>query len=122
MVKTNHSDTEVILNGISRYGISFIEKLNGQFSIFFLDNNSKKAFLIRDRLGQKPLYYSIKSGKLIFSSNFLSISNILKNTTLNQQAINNYLNVGVIPGEDTILNQVSEVLPAQIIEIDLENF
>ena len=119
--KTNHSDTEVILNGISRYGISFIEKLNGQFSIFFLDNNSKKAFLIRDRLGQKPLYYSIKSGKLIFSSNFLSISNILKNTTLNQQAINNYLNVGVIPGEDTILNQVSEVLPAQIIEIDLEN-
>ena len=51
----------------------------------------------------------------------MSITNILKNKTLNQKALNNYLNVGVIPGEDTILDQVSEVLPAQIIEIDVEN-
>tara|TARA_B100001250_G_scaffold178827_1_gene153739 strand:- start:3911 stop:5710 length:1800 start_codon:yes stop_codon:yes gene_type:complete len=119
--KTNHSDTEVILNGLSKYGLSFIEKLNGQFSIFFLDNNLKKAFLIRDRLGQKPLYYSLSSGKLIFSSNYLSISKVLKNTTLNQEALNNYLNVGVIPGENTILKQVFEVMPGQIVEIDLEN-
>ena len=119
--KTSHSDTEVILNGLSMHGLKFIEKLNGQFSIFFLDNNLKKAYLIRDRLGQKPLYYSLNAGKLIFSSNFLSITNILKNKTLNQKALNNYLNVGVIPGEDTILDQVSEVLPAQIIEIDVEN-
>ena len=40
--KTNHSDSEVILNGISNYGLSFVEKLNGQFSIFFLDNKLNK--------------------------------------------------------------------------------
>ena len=119
--KTSHSDTEVILTGLSKHGLSFIEKLNGQFAIFFLDNKSKKAYLIRDRLGQKPIYYSLNGGKLIFSSNFLSISNVLKSTTLNQKALNNYFNVGVIPGEGTILDQISEVMPAQIIEIDLEN-
>ena len=37
---TSHSDTEVILNGISEFGITFINKLRGQFSIFYLDKNT----------------------------------------------------------------------------------
>ena len=40
--QTSHSDTEVILKGLSKFGIDFIEKLNGQFSIFFINNKSKK--------------------------------------------------------------------------------
>jgi asparagine synthase (glutamine-hydrolysing) len=119
--KTNHSDTEVILNGISNYGLNFVEKLNGQFAIFFLNNKLNKAYLIRDRLGQKPLYYTLSSDKLLFSSNFLSISDILQRSNVNTNALHNYLNIGVIPGKETILNNVSEVLPAQILEFDLED-
>lgn len=119
--KTNHSDTEVILNGISNYGLSFVEKLNGQFAIFFLDSKLNKAYLIRDRLGQKPLYYTLSSDKLLFSSNFLSISNILQKSNVNTNALHNYLNIGVIPGKETILNNVSEVQPAQILEFDLDD-
>ena len=118
---TNHSDTEVILNGLTKFGLDFIKKLNGQFSIFFLDNKLKKAYLIRDRLGQKPLYFSLENGRLIFSSNFLSINKVLNNTSINEEAINNYLNIGIVPGQNTLLNQISEVLPAQIIEIDIES-
>jgi asparagine synthase (glutamine-hydrolysing) len=118
---TNHSDTEVILNGISKYGLSFIEKLNGQFAIFFLDNKLNKAYLIRDRLGQKPLYYTLSSNKLLFSSNFLSISNILQRSDVDINALSNYLNIGVIPGKETILRNVFEVLPAQILEFNLED-
>ena len=102
-------------------GLDFIKKLNGQFSIFFLDNKLKKAYLIRDRLGQKPLYFSLENGRLIFSSNFLSINKVLNNTSINEEAINNYLNIGIVPGQNTLLNQISEVLPAQIIEIDIES-
>ena len=40
--KTSHSDTEVILKGLSTYGPKFIEKLNGQFAIFFLNSKQKK--------------------------------------------------------------------------------
>ncbi len=118
---TDHSDTEVILQGITKHGLDFIEKLNGQFSIFFLNNKYKKAYLIRDRLGQKPLYFSLDNERFIFSSNFLSINKVLDNSSINEDAINNYLNVGIVPGKNTILNQVSEVLPAQIIEINIEN-
>ena len=53
--KTSHSDTEVILKGLSTYGPKFIEKLNGQFAIFFLNSKQKKAYLIRDRLGEATL-------------------------------------------------------------------
>lgn len=117
---TDHSDTEVVLNGISKQGLNFVKKLNGQFAIFFLDIKENKAYLIRDRLGQKPLYFSMTENNLIFSSNFLSISDLLKNKNINHTSINNYLNLGVIPGKNTLINEISEVLPAQIIEIDIK--
>tara|TARA_B100001564_G_C20668067_1_gene684764 strand:+ start:82 stop:1884 length:1803 start_codon:yes stop_codon:yes gene_type:complete len=119
--KTSHSDTEVILKGISKFGIDFIEKLNGQFSIFFINNKSKKAYLVRDRLGQKPLYYSLKNNTLLFSSNFLSINKLLSSSIINEESLNNYLNLGVVPGDKTLTDDISEVLPAQIIEIDIQN-
>ena len=55
--KTSHSDTEVVLNGLDFHGLNFINQLRGQFSIYYFDNKNKKHFLIRDRVGQKPLYY-----------------------------------------------------------------
>ena len=62
------SDTEVILVGYMRCGISFIEKLNGIFSIAIWDGALEKLYLIRDRLGVKPLFYCRKGDTLVFSS------------------------------------------------------
>ena len=119
--QTSHSDTEVILKGLSKFGIDFIEKkLNGQFSIFFINNKSKKAYLARDRLGQAPLF-SLKNNTLLFSSNFLSINELLTSSTINEESLNNYLNLGVIPGDKTLIDEISEVLPSQIIEVDIQN-
>ena len=59
--KSNHSDSEVVLNGLSYFGIDFIKKFIGQFAIFFLDTKSMKAYLVRDRVGQKPLFYFLKT-------------------------------------------------------------
>ena len=54
---TSHSDTETLLVGLSYYGIDFVDKLRGQFAIAFFDERKSELSLIRDRLGQKPLYY-----------------------------------------------------------------
>ena len=70
---TSHSDTEVVLNGLSYYGVGFVEKLIGQFSIFFLNINNNKVFLIRDRLGQKPLFYKITNSNIVFGTNLKSL-------------------------------------------------
>ena len=62
------SDTEVILVAYMRYGVSFVEKLNGIFAIAIWDGALEKLFLFRDRLGVKPLFYEKKGKTLIFSS------------------------------------------------------
>ncbi len=119
--KTSHSDTEVILKGLSTYGPKFIEKLNGQFAIFFLNSKQKKAYLIRDRLGQKPLYYYISGNKFLFSSNFISIKELIDDYQINEESLNNYLNTGVVPTEKTLIKNILEVKPSEIVEIDLSN-
>ena len=63
-----NSDTEVILVGYMRYGVSFVEKLNGIFAIAIWDGVLEKLFLFRDRLGVKPLFYGKRGKTLIFSS------------------------------------------------------
>ena len=52
----------------SRYGISYIEELNGIFSIALWDGKRKKLYLIRDRVGVKPLFYTKRGDTLIFAS------------------------------------------------------
>lgn len=62
------SDTEVILAGYMRHGKEYIKKLNGIFAIALWDSVSGCLHLFRDRLGVKPLFYTIKDGTLVFSS------------------------------------------------------
>ena len=69
---TSHSDSEVILNGLSTIGASFINKLRGQFAIAFYDSRKRRLTLARDRLGQKPLFYKISKNNITFSSNLKS--------------------------------------------------
>ena len=64
--RTSHSDTEVLLLGISRYGAKFLDKCNGQFSFFYMNLNTGKVILCRDRLGQKPLFYKHEDNELVF--------------------------------------------------------
>ncbi len=120
---TDHSDTEVVLNGLSTQGPSFVKKLLGQFSIFFLDHNSEKAYLIRDRLGQKPLFYYIDNSNLSFSSNLKSLIKLNNKFDLDDDSINEFLNLGVVTSPNTIFKNHYKVEPGQIIEIDInKNF
>jgi len=67
------SDTEVILKSYQFWGPDFVKKLRGMFSIIILDDNKKKYFCFRDRLGQKPLFYSKYRNGLIISSEIKDI-------------------------------------------------
>ncbi len=61
-------DTEVIVLGYLYHGIDYVKQLNGIFSFCIWDESLEKLFLFRDRLGVKPLFYTIKQNTLIFSS------------------------------------------------------
>ena len=119
--KTNHSDTEVILNGIMLEGTKFIEKLRGQFAIVFIDKRKNLVYLIRDRLGQKPLYYSLVNNKLLFGSNLISLSKMTNKTNLSEKSIYEYFKYGAIGGSDTIFSDFFKINPGEIITFSIKD-
>lgn len=63
-----HSDTEVIVHAYEEYGDDFVDHLNGQFAIALHDRRRRRVVLARDRVGIRPLFYSVQRGQLVFAS------------------------------------------------------
>lgn len=117
---TDHSDTEVVFNGLIYEGPKFIEKLRGQFSIFFFSKASNSAYLIRDRLGQKPLFYCYDNKNLIFGSNLTSVINMSKNNLkINIKSLYEYLSYGAITSPNTLFENFYKVSPANYLKFEL---
>lgn len=72
--RTDHSDTEVIIHGYEEWGIEgLLKELDGDYAIALWDTRREKLFLIRDRPGVKPLYFSLKDERLLFGSEIKAI-------------------------------------------------
>jgi len=70
---TTHTDTEVILHLYEDLGPDCLRRLNGQFAIAIWDSRNETLFLARDRLGVRPLFYTVAGGALIFGSELKAI-------------------------------------------------
>ncbi len=66
--KTDHSDTEMIVHAYEQWGIDCLQKFRGMFGIAIWDGRTRDLWLVRDRIGIKPVYYTIRNGKLAFAS------------------------------------------------------
>jgi len=75
------SEIQLILILYKRFGPTFVTKLKGQFAIYIFDKTQNKLFLFRDRLGIRPIFYTIdkKNGEFIFSSECKAILKVSKN-------------------------------------------
>ena len=89
---STQSDTEVVLNSYLQWGTDCIKRFNGMFAIAIYDKRRRSVFFARDRLGIKPLYYTLIGDTLLFAS---EIKAILKNPSFcresNLEAISSYL-------------------------------
>lgn len=119
--KTN-SDTEVILAYVEEFGVEqFLKDSNGMFAICFLDLQEKAAYLCRDRLGIKPIFYYQKEDQLIFSSEIKGILNSgLVEAQLNEGAIDEYLGNRYVRAPYTFFQNIYQVLPGTYIKFDSE--
>lgn len=118
---SSHSDTETLLIGLSSKGMDFINKINGQFSIFFYDISKKSFYLIRDRTGQKPLYYSKNSEGIYFGSDLQSVRNLSRSSKLDTEQILNYLNFGSSISPNSYFLNLKIVNPGEYIKFSFEN-
>ena len=85
------SDTEVIVEGLALFGISFLKRLNGMFAIGAWNNIQKTIYLSRDRYGIKPLYYWFNGKSLVFASEIKAIlSHPDYSIDVNHDALNEY--------------------------------
>ncbi len=120
-VKFNkNSDTEVILEGFSYWGISLFEKLNGMFAFSIYDKKNQKLYIVRDRFGIKPLYYYY-NGDLLFGSEIKALlaSNIIKKE-IDYQGFYEYLHFGTTLGKNTFYKGIEKLEPGYYIEFDIE--
>lgn len=116
--KTSHSDTETLLAGLEVSGIEFINNLEGQFSFIYWNKQEKKIFFVKDRLGQKPLYFNLNENTITFASNLKSILKILKNNHINDNYIKQYIAYGVVFSPNTIFDNIHKVEPGHYLELD----
>ena len=116
------SDTEVILRLYELYGVSELRKLNGMFSISIFDKRKKALYLIRDRIGEKPLYYNFQDNRLIFASEIKSILSIVKSREVDLESLNQYLTFNYVPPPRTMFKDIKQVMPGSYIRIDENNF
>lgn len=114
--KTN-SDTEVVVEAFAEWGITFINKLNGMFSIAIYDKQENLLYLFRDRIGIKPIYYYWDGENLAFSSelkSLLKVKYIRERRQINYSAIYEYLHLGYIPEPNTIYANIRKFPNGQI--------
>ena len=114
-------DTSVLVSLIEKFGFyETIKMIEGMFSIAAWDTKQKKLYLVRDRLGEKPLYYSITSKYFIFGSNINSIVKFPDNKlTISQRSIYSYLKLNYIPTPYSIYENIQKLTPGHFLEYDL---
>lgn len=117
-----NSDTEVILELYNIYGINFISFMEGMFSICIYDNNKKTAYLIRDRLGEKPLFYYHSKNELVFSSELKSLKFSFENIfELNFNSLEHYFSLNYILTNECVFNKINKLKPGHYIEFNFDN-
>lgn len=109
------SDTEVILRLYEREGIAFVSKLNGMFAIAIDDRREDALYLVRDRIGVKPLYVADDGQRAVFASEIKAMLPVLRAQgaaqVVDDEAIHHYLTFNYIPAPWTIWKGVRHVMP-----------
>lgn len=110
-------DTEVILKLYERDGIQGVSKLNGMFAIAVYDKRIDALYLIRDRVGEKPFYFSNEDGQVLFASEIKSILTCCSKRKVNVQALNQFLTFNYVPPPLTMFDGIQHVLPGHLLKI-----
>lgn len=109
-------DTEVIIAAYLKWGIACLERFNGMFAIALYDRESQEVYLVRDRIGKKPLYYWYEDGELVFASELKPIMKCPGFTAkIEERVLSRYLFQQYINAPESICQNVYKVEPGAVL-------
>jgi asparagine synthase (glutamine-hydrolysing) len=114
----DRSDTEVLFHLIRREGLRrAVDRIDGMFAFAYRDGASGTLHLVRDRFGEKPLYYAIVEGQLVFASEVAALlcHPALGSAGLDRLAAYRYLLFDYLPGDDSGWEGIRKLAPASIL-------
>ena len=114
------SDSEVVLAAYRAWGEACVEAFRGMFAFAAYDGRRKKALLARDRVGKKPLFYTVRDRTLYFSSELEPLYRTVGPFKLDEEALDEYLSWQYVPAPRTIYRDVHCLQPAHRLSADLE--
>lgn len=113
------SDTEVLLQSVLRWGIrGAVDRFNGMFAFALWDRDEERLHLVRDRLGEKPLYYGVQRGDFLFSSELKALKEHPSfQGELDQEALARYLSFAYVPSPLSIYKGIRKLPPGCILSL-----
>ncbi len=115
------TDTEVILRLYQLEGEAMLAKLNGMFAFAIWDRRARCLFIARDRLGIKPLYYTVGEDGLAFASEVKALLAVLpERPRVNLQMLDAYMSVGYVPTERTLFAGIEKLQPGWCLTADAD--
>jgi asparagine synthase (glutamine-hydrolysing) len=113
-----HSDTEVLLRLYESEGIGFLQKLNGMFAFAILDLREHALYVVRDRIGVKPLYVHDDGRQLTFASEIKSILKAgMPRPAMDREALHHYLSFNYVPAPYTMYEGIRHLMPGHAMKV-----
>jgi asparagine synthase (glutamine-hydrolysing) len=119
------SDTEVLLHWLIAHGEDGISRLDGMFAFAFYNRTSRSLLCARDHLGEKPFFYhsSNNSGNVafIFASEIKALNDLVAASSVNEEALTDYLRFLYVPPPNTMFENIKELPPSHFLKFDLRD-
>jgi asparagine synthase (glutamine-hydrolysing) len=110
--KTDHSDTEVILHAFEQWGIDCLERFRGMFAFALWNARDRELWLVRDRIGVKPFYYSVHHGRITFASEIKALlEDPEQPRSVDEEAFYHYLSFLTTPAPSTMFEGIRKLPP-----------
>ena len=113
------SDTEVMLSAFVQWGVeSSVNKFNGMFAFAVWDRKDRLLWLVRDRIGEKPLYFGVQNGTLFFASELKAIRAYPHfEPRIDRDALASFLKFNYVPAPYSIYRGIQKLLPGHCISL-----
>ncbi|MBP9110827.1 MAG: asparagine synthase (glutamine-hydrolyzing) [Pyrinomonadaceae bacterium] len=113
------TDVEIVPHVYQIYGDDLVDHINGMFAISLWDTAKKKLILARDRFGEKPIYYGVFDGKLLYASEPKAIfAHPSVKAELNLDALRHYLSYDYVPAPHSIYKGIFKLPAAHILTVE----